>query len=257
MNPLENMNQAMAYLEENLLEEIDFTHMAKLAGCSEYHFRRVFSYLAGMSLSEYLRCRKLVLAGDLLKQGAKVIDTATLLGYDSSDAFSKAFRGMHGVSPSQAKQLDVVLKVFPPMTFQLTIKGGNKMDYRIVHNASFQIVGFKKRITLQYHGENPQMASLYENLTPERIMELKNLANIQPRGVISVSANFTEREVEGTELDQYVGVATTQKASDAYDLLQVEESDWAVFTVVGPFPEAVQETWARIYGEWLAMSHIN
>ena len=129
------------------------------------------------------------------------------------------------------------------------------MDYRIVHNASFQIVGFKKRITLQYHGENPQMASLYENLTPERIMELKNLANIQPRGVISVSANFTEREVEGTELDQYVGVATTQKASDAYDLLQVEESDWAVFTVVGPFPEAVQKTWARIYGEWLAMSH--
>ncbi|WP_241547304.1 helix-turn-helix transcriptional regulator [Enterococcus gallinarum] len=102
MNPLENMNQAMAYLEENLLEEIDFTHMAKLAGCSEYHFRRVFSYLAGMSLSEYLRCRKLVLAGDLLKQGAKVIDTATLLGYDSSDAFSKAFRGMHGISPSQA-----------------------------------------------------------------------------------------------------------------------------------------------------------
>lgn len=87
MNPLENMNQAMAYLEENLLEEIDFTHMAKLAGCSEYHFRRVFSYLAGMSLSEYLRCRKLVLAGDLLKQGAKVIDTATLLGYDSSDAW--------------------------------------------------------------------------------------------------------------------------------------------------------------------------
>ncbi|MCU7700364.1 AraC family transcriptional regulator [Enterococcus gallinarum] len=144
MNPLENMNQAMAYLEENLLEEIDFTHMAKLAGCSEYHFRRVFSYLAGMSLSEYLRCRKLVLAGDLLKQGAKVIDTATLLGYDSSDAFSKAFRGMHGISPSQAKQLDVILKAFPPMTFQLTIKGGNKMDYRIVHNEPFQIVGFKK-----------------------------------------------------------------------------------------------------------------
>lgn len=254
MNPLENMNQAMAYLEENLLEEIDFTHMAKVAGCSEYHFRRVFSYLAGMSLSEYLRCRKLVLAGDLLKQGAKVIDTATLLGYDSSDAFSKAFRGMHGISPSQAKQLDVILKAFPPMTFQLTIKGGNKMDYRIVHNEPFQIVGFKKRITLQYQGENPQMTSLYEKLTPERIMELKNLANIQPRGIISVSANFVEREVEGTALDQYVGVATTQKASEPYDVLQVEESDWAVFTVVGPFPEAVQETWARIYSEWLAMS---
>jgi AraC family transcriptional regulator len=254
MNPLENMNQAMAYLEANLLDEIDFAQMAKLAGCSEYHFRRVFSYLAGISLGEYLRCRKLSLAGDLLKQGTKVIDTAMLLGYDSSDAFAKAFRGMHGVSPSQAKQLDVVLQVFPPMTFQLTIKGGNKMEYRIVHNPAFQIVGFKKRITLQHTGENPQMASLYQNLTPERIKELKSISDVQPQGILSVSANFSEREVEGTELDQYVGVATTEHIAGDYDVLPVEASDWAVFTVVGPFPEAVQETWARIYGEWLAQS---
>ena len=99
------------------------------------------------------------------------------------------------------------------------------------------------------------MTSLYEKLTPERIMELKNLANIQPRGIISVSANFVEREVEGTALDQYIRCSNyPKKASEPYDVLQVEESDWAVFTVVGPFPEAVQETWARIYSEWLAMS---
>lgn len=254
MNPLVQMNQAMAYLEENLMGEINFGQMARIAGCSEYHFRRVFSYLAGISLGEYLRCRKLAVAGTLLRQGHKVIDCAIMLGYDSPDAFRKAFQGMHGVSPSQAKRLDAVLKAFPPMTFQLTIKGGTKMDYRIVHNKSFQIVGFKKRITLQFEGVNPQMASLYEKLTPEHIARLKALRNIQPEGILSVSANFTERTEEGTALEQYIGVATTQVPPSEYEVLPVDESDWAVFTVVGPFPKTVQDTWARIYAEWLPAS---
>lgn len=128
------------------------------------------------------------------------------------------------------------------------------MDYRIVHNKSFQIVGFKKRITLQFEGVNPQMASLYEKLTPEHIARLKALRNIQPEGILSVSANFTERTEEGTALEQYIGVATTQVPPSEYEVLPVDESDWAVFTVVGPFPKTVQDTWARIYAEWLPAS---
>lgn len=128
------------------------------------------------------------------------------------------------------------------------------MDHRIVHIGSFQIVGFKKRITSQFEGVNPQINSLYEKLTPERIAQLKALCDIEPRGMLSVSANFSERTVEGTELDQYIGVATTKLAPEGYDLLPVEESDWGVFTVVGPFPKALQDTWARIYSEWLPAS---
>ncbi len=254
MNPLVQMNQAMEYLEENLMEEISYEQMARIAGCSEYHFRRVFSYLAGISLGEYLRYRKLAEAGTLLRQGRKVIDCAMLLGYESPDAFRKAFQGMHGVSPSNAKRLDVALKAFPPMTFQLTIKGGTRMDYRIVHNQSFQIVGFKKRITLQFEGENPQIASLYEHLTPERVAQLKALCDIQPQGMLSVSANFTERTEEGSELDQYIGIATTQVPPSGYEALPVDESDWAVFTAIGSFPQTVQDVWARIYSEWLPAS---
>ncbi|MDL2229716.1 AraC family transcriptional regulator [Treponema sp. OttesenSCG-928-L16] len=249
-----NMNQAMNYLEEYLTEEIDFGRMARIAGCSEYHFHRMFSYLAGMPLGEYIRCRRLALAGTLLSRGRKVIDCAVLLGYESADAFSKAFRGMHGITPSEAKRVNAVLKAFPPMTFQLTITGGYKMDYRIVHNPDFNIIGFKKRITLQFEGINPQMNSLYEKLTPERIAQMKGLCDIQPQGILSVSANFAERTAEGTELDQYVGVATTKQAPPGYDILFVEESDWAAFTVTGPFPQAVQNSWGRIYSEWLLSS---
>ncbi len=204
-----------------------------------------------MPLGEYVRCRKLALAASWLQKGGKVIDCAALLGYDSPDAFRIAFQGMHGITPSEAKRPSAVCKAFPPMSFQLTIKGGSKMEYRIVHNGPFHIVGFKKRITSQFEGVNPQMASLYEHLTPERIAQLKALCDVQPKGMLSVSANFDERTVEGTQLDQYIGVATTQAPPDGYEVLPVDESDWAVFTAVGPFPKALQDTWARIYSEWL------
>ncbi|MDL2318740.1 AraC family transcriptional regulator [Eubacteriales bacterium OttesenSCG-928-A19] len=94
MNPLKQMNEAMAYLEAHLLEEIDLEQMARIAGCTEYHFRRMFSYLAGISLGRYILLRKLAIAGDMLRNGRKVIDCAVMLGYDSPDAFTKAFHGM-------------------------------------------------------------------------------------------------------------------------------------------------------------------
>lgn len=254
MNPLADMNRAMAYLEAQLIGTVDYERMARIAGCSEYHFRRMFSYLAGMPLGEYIRHRRLCLAGDLLRDGSKVIDCAVLLGYDSTDAFSKAFHAMHGIPPSEAKRTGASLKAFPPMTFQLTIQGGSRMEYRITHKGPFRIVGFKKRITLQFEGVNRQTESLVRKPTPQSIAELKSLCDTEPRGMLSVSANFSERTVEGTELDQYIGVATTKPAPESYEVLPVAESDWAVFTVVGAFPAAMQDTWARIYAEWIPSS---
>ena len=260
MNPLIQMNQAMEYIETHLCEGIDYERMARIAGCSQYHFRRMFSYLAGISLGEYIRYRKLSVAGELLRDGSKVIDCAVLLGYHSADAFRKAFEAMHGITPSEAKRADFPLKVFLPMTFQLTIRGGNKMEYRIVHKGPFWIVGFKKRITLQFEGINHQLDDLTAKLTPEIIAELKGLCDTEPLGMLNISDRLDESggcdvvPVEGAYLDQYVGVATTRPAPDGYDVLPVEESDWAVFTVVGSFPKTVQDAWARIYAEWFPAS---
>lgn len=254
MNPLAQMNEAMDYLESHLTEEIDFEQMSRIAGCSEYHFRRMFSYLAGIPLGEYIRRRRLTIAGELLREGAKVIDCSLLCGYDSPDAFRKAFFGMHGLTPSEAKRQSAKLKTFCPMTFQLTIQGGSKMEHCILHKGEFRIVGFKKRITLQFEGVNPQMNSIYESLTQDRVAEMKALCDVEPKGILSVSANFSQRILEGTELDQYVGVATKELAPEGYDVLPVEEFDWAVFPVAGTFSKAVQDTWSRIFAEWLPAS---
>ncbi len=255
MNALKQFNDAMAYIEKNLMDTIDTNQMARIAGCSEYHFRRMFSFLAGMSLGEYIRRRRLSLAAMLLhSKKEKVIDVALSLGYETPEAFSKAFQAIHGVNPSQARKSNVELKSFPPMTFQLTISGGIEMDYRIVDKEPFQIVGFKKRVTLQFKGVNPQIDTLVEKLTPQAISELKSLCDLEPMGIINASANFSERTAEGSELDQYIGVATTKPVPNDYDILQVEASTWAVFSAIGAFPNALQETWAKIYGEWFPTS---
>lgn len=254
MNMLSQFNEAMDFIEQHLMDELDMNQLSRIAGCSDYHFRRMFSTLSGMPLSEYIRRRKLSAAAELLQAGEKVIDVAMQLGYDSPEAFSKAFLSLHGILPSQAKKSNTMLKAIPPMFFQLTIQGGVAMNYRIVEKEAFRIIGFKKRITLQYEGVNHQLDDLVQKLTPEVIAELKSLSNMEPAGMLNVSANFTDRTNEGTELDQYIGIATTNAANLSYDALQVPASSWAVFEVVGEFPKAVQDTWASIYAQWFPSS---
>ncbi|MDL2263048.1 AraC family transcriptional regulator [Synergistaceae bacterium OttesenSCG-928-I11] len=256
MDTMARMNEALKYIEGNLDGEIDFGEMSRIAGCSEHHFRRMFSSLAGIPLGEYVRRRRLsTAAAELLRSGVRVIDVALKYGYDSPEAFARAFHAMHGITPGQARRCAApVMKAYPPVTFQLTVKGGCIMEYRIVEKGAFSIVGFKKRIALQFEGVNPQMDSLVQRLTPEVAAELKSLCDVEPSGILSVSTNFAERTAEGSELDQYMGVATTKAPPARYDTLPVEASAWAVFTSIGPFPKALQDTWAGIYAEWFPTS---
>ncbi len=128
------------------------------------------------------------------------------------------------------------------------------MNYRIVEKEGFQIVGIKKRITLVYEGVNHQMDSMWASLTEKDFIALKQLSNVDPSGILCVSANFSEDRGEGTEIDQYIGVATTKPGIKDWEALPVEASTWAVFTAIGPFPQELQRVWGRIYSEWFASS---
>lgn len=256
MDSLSRMNNAMAYIEEHLTEELDYSKIAQLACCSEYHFKRMFSFLSGISLSEYIRRRKLTLAAlDLKNQDLRILDVAVKYGYTSADAFSRAFQSLHGVLPSEARQEGRLLKAYPRMTFQLSIRGGCEMNYRIVEKASFKLVGFKKRVPMVFEGTNPEIVKMTGLLTPEIVIRLKSISNVEPRGMISASANFSEgRMEEKGELDHYIGAATSSNEPTEFDELNVESGTWAVFESVGPFPETLQNIWGRIYSEWLPSS---
>lgn len=255
MDSLERMNRALAYIEENLAGEIDFQQVERLALCSEYHFRRMFSFLAGITLSEYIRRRRLTLAAfELSHTDILVIDLALKYGYSSPDSFTRAFAGLHGVTPTEARNEGQPLKAFPRMTFQLLIRGADEMNYRIVEKAGFRIVGIMKRVPLIYKGVNPEIASMWESLDNGTIRTLKALSDVEPFGLLSASTNFTEGRLEGGELDHYIGVATTQEHPENLTRLEVPALTWAVFESVGPFPETLQNIWGRIYSEWFPSS---
>ncbi|WP_026894233.1 AraC family transcriptional regulator [Clostridiisalibacter paucivorans] len=257
MDSLKRMNEALSYIEENLDNEIDLKEVARLALCSEYHFQRMFSFLAGVTLSEYIRHRRLTLAAfELNNSEIRVIDVAVKYGYSSADSFTRAFHNLHGVTPSEAKNNGKLLKAYPPMTFQLSIKGGSELNYRIVEKETFSIVGIKKRVPIVFNGVNPEISKMWKSLDREIISKLKELSNVEPIGLISASTNFSEgRMEEKGELDHYIGVATNNKCPSDLVELRVEPSTWAVFEVVGPFPETLQNIWGRIYSEWFPSSN--
>ncbi|MEK4935117.1 AraC family transcriptional regulator [Bacillus sp. FSL M7-1345] len=257
MDSLKNMNAAMQYIEDNLTHEIDFKEVAKIALCSEFHFKRMFSFLAGISLSEYIRCRRLTLAAFELKDSnAKVIDVAIKYGYNSPDSFTRAFQNLHGITPSEARSTIRSLKAYSPMTFQLSIQGGNEMNYRIEEKEPFQIIGIQKRVPIVFNGVNEEIASMWKSLDSQSIETLKSLSNIEPTGIISASTNFSEgRMEEKGELDHYIGVTTTKDCPKQFKQLEIAASTWAIFEAVGPFPDALQNVWGRIYSEWFPSSN--
>ncbi|MEE3892004.1 AraC family transcriptional regulator [Priestia megaterium] len=257
MDSLKNMNRALHYIEENLTNDIDFKEVARLALCSEYHFKRMFSFLAGITLSEYIRRRRLTLAAFELKDNnMRVIDVAVKYGYNSPDSFTRAFQSLHGITPSEAKKNSYSLRAYSQMTFQLSIKGGNEMNYRIEEKEAFHIVGIKERVPIIFHGVNPRIAAMWESLNNETINELKKLSNVKPLGLLSASVNFSEgRMEEKGELDHYIGVATTKDCLGNLIQLEVPASTWAVFEAVGPFPDTLQDVWGRIYSKWFPSSH--
>ncbi|THE09137.1 AraC family transcriptional regulator [Bacillus timonensis] len=257
MDLLKSMNDALRYIEDNLTNEIDFKVVARIARCSEYHFKRMFSFLAGITLSEYIRRRRLSLAAfELTNSHIKIIDVAIKYGYSSPDSFNRAFQNLHGVTPSEARNNGQLLKAYPPMTFQLSIRGGDEMNYRIEQKEAFNIVGIMKRVPIIFEGENLEIAAMWKSLTMDKIAQLTKLSNVEPKGMIQASTNFSEgRMEEKGELDQYIGVATTQEGLDNFSKLEVPALTWVIFESKGPFPSTLQETWGRIYSEWFPSSN--
>lgn len=250
---MEQWNRALDAIEERLDREIDVRAVAAVAATSEYQLRRVFSVLAGLPLSEYVRRRRMTVAAGAVRAGDEAVqDIAVRFGYSSADAFSRAFRGVHGIGPEQARRPGAVLVSQPRLSFRLTVDGRTDMRYTIVEKPAFRVVGRRVRATVGHRGVNPEVDRFVRSL-PDADWELfEELSDQEPHGAVTVWDDIDGTgPAEGSDADCYIGAVTGRAAPDGYDVLEIPAHTWASFTASGPFPGALESLWRAVGGEWL------
>lgn len=147
MDIIKQFNNAIAYIENNLYGEIDTDRIAEIALCPYDKFKRFFSYITDMSVSEYIRKRRLTLAAyDLLKGQERIIDLAVKYGYSSADSFTRAFTKQHGILPTEVCE-GTQLNVYSPVSFYVAIKGASELKLRIVEINEIKLRGISREFT--------------------------------------------------------------------------------------------------------------
>ncbi|KKB35040.1 AraC type protein [Bacillus thermotolerans] len=252
---LQEFNHLMEYIETHLTEEISGKDISKIVGLSDYHFKRMFSYMAGMSLNEYIKNRRLSASNAELVNGANVTDVAYKYGYQSIEDFRE--HSVNGVVFYLPKSSKIKFKNhFPSFSFFIDIRGGTSMEFKIEKKEKFNVVGVSKRVPIQFEGENPATVELAQSITEQQRNEMHQLTDLYPHQLLNVSYDFDDGFLEEKGYLTYmIGFATTKENPfDDLDQISIEESLWAIFPNQGPFPAALQETTAKIYSEWLPSS---
>ncbi len=249
MEWVERLNDSMRYIEEHLTEEMDYERLGRIACCSAYHFQRMFTYMAGITLSEYVRRRKMSLAAVDLQGGKeKIVDIAEKYGYHSPTAFNRAFQGVHGIAPSAVRSEGVSVKSFPPLAFTIAVKGAEEMNYRIETKESFRIVGVSAPLQQEVEKNFMVVPQMWQDaVTNGTIEKLAGLMDTPPMGLLGVSACGNEEQWK-----YFIAVSSTKKA-EGFEEYQIPASAWAIFPGSGT-NQSIQELEQRIISEWLPTS---
>ena len=247
------LNRLVDQVEEDLTADFDVPAVARTLGTTEHHLRRMFSSLAGMPLSEYVRRRRMTVAAAAVVRGDEdLLSIAVRHGYGSAEAFGRAFRAVHGAGPGEVRRDGGPLRTQPQLRFRLTVEGSNRMDVRIADRPGFRLVGHAARVPLIHQGINPHIQQHVAALPSEEHQRLKGLGDTEPAGLLAVSDDLDPDRAEGSELTYLHGVAVTPETPipDDLDTIEVPAGRWAVFRAAGPYPQALQDTWAATATEW-------
>jgi AraC family transcriptional regulator len=249
---IEILNRLADAVEVHLGDEVDVDKLAREVGTTGYHLRRMFSSLAGMPVSEYVRRRRMTVAAADVIGNEDLLTIAVRYGYGSTEAFGRAFRAVHGVSHGQVRREGGPLRSQPQLRFRLTVEGSSPMDARITEHPAFRLIGHASRVPLIHEGINPHIQAHIASILPPEHARLKELSTTEPAGLLQVSADVDPDYTEGSELTYLHGVAVgagTAVPGDL-DVIEVPAGRWVVFRVSGDYPAALQEAWAATATEW-------
>ena len=248
MDWITGLNKTMDYIEAHLSGEIDYEQLARLACCSSYHYQRMFAYMAGVSLGEYIRRRRMSVAAADLQGGEKVLEVALKYGYQSPTAFNRAFQSVHGLPPSALRETGASVKAFPPLHFTITIKGVEQMEYRIEKRGPFRVVGVSIAIDKDMEKNFDKIPPFWGQAAADGVIEkLAGMMDAQPMGILGVCACTGEEEWR-----YWIAAASTRQDA-ALEEFTVPAATWAVFPGSGT-NQSIQELERRVFTEWLPSS---
>ncbi|TDQ40814.1 AraC family transcriptional regulator [Aureibacillus halotolerans] len=254
MTWVESLQQAIDYMEIHLRGKLDVTEVAKQANMSPFYFQRMFTLLTGMTMGEYHRGRRLTLAAqELCTTDTKIIDIAYAFGYDTPEAFAKAFRNQHGCTPTEARNGKGERQSYNRLVIQVTLKGVEQMKYRIEERNAFSVVGLKKEFSMDMVENQHQIPQFWNQVngdgTTDRLVAL-NDGDI--KGVLGVCVDLSDETSK--RIDYWIAAASKQETHEEFSTLKMPAAKWAVFEVHGAMPHAIQEVWEKIYSEWFPSS---
>lgn len=257
MDCIQSIQRAINYMEENILEDINYEDVAREVYMSNYHFHRLFSMITGMTANDYIRKRRLSMAGqELSMSNSKVIDISMKYGYDSPESFAKAFVRFHGVTPKEAKGSGIQLKSFNRLVIKIILEGGTIMDYKIVEKEGFKLLGkvrsFKNESISE--GGNADIPDFWNECSNTGVFDelSKYTKEYDYYGVctpVSKESNYFDYAVAM----KYDGL----DIPEGYNIIDVKPNIWAVFKCIGTDGECIGETWDRIFKEFLPSSEYN
>ena len=234
------MSESIDYIENNLCEKLSVEDIAAVASYSSFHYQRLFQMLTGFTLGEYIRNRRMTMASkELLTTRIKVIDLAYKYQYESPEAFTRAFKKLFKVTPTQLKKSEDAIKSYPRLSIQVQMTGRESLSYKIIEKEGFYIEGFKRNFTAQ----EIMTGKAYSEFWKEKKDDLENLL-VKNNTTVRIGAGRYRKD------DQNIYDAIVGTYGESENALYVAKTKWCVFSGKGPLSETLPLLWQRIFLEW-------
>lgn len=245
MNWTKAIEDAILYIEKNITEDLTVSRIAAQVNLSAFYFHKGFAMLCGCTVMEYIRKRRLSLAGgELLASDSKVIDLAMKYGYDSPDSFTRAFTRFHGSTPNDVRRNGALLRSFAPLHIKLSLDGGTVMEYKIKEKAAFKVMGISRMFS--YENANTEIPKYWNEI----------YVQAKEKPVMGMYGICFDEEMAGNQFRYMIAddFQAGEAAAKNLEVYEIPKHTWVVFPCKGPMPLPLQEVNRRIFSEYLPAS---
>ncbi len=255
------LQESLHFIEEHLMEDISYADVAKAVYISPYEYHRAFSFLCGMTVTNYIKNRRLSLAGqELINSDIRITDLAMKYGYDTPESFTKAFTRFHGIAPKYARETDAQLSLFQPLSIHIAMKGGTILEYRIAELPKQTFLTLTREFPTEIINDedNRDIGDFCQDCDKNGL--LQPLLALRPEGKKDIYGICSPLKEDDTYFYYGQGVLIDEETTHfndtfmkehGYCMKETEPGTYVVFRCIGENADCIPQMWKRFYNEFL------